>query len=207
MGASTASYAFIRQGTWAKPASTGNNASDFTLVATNPASVAGSVLGSPSPLSAASPQQMNGTLQSTLAVPSAGTNGCPNRVVTSGPTTLVVSRTITNTTGANVTSLQARITSITEQGAPAGNHAWLRVISTTPSDTIACASGTYHTHGLQLVSISGATSGGLGSVLVDPAITLMSPLAPGQSVAVTFTFAVDQGGSYSFGYDVDATTG
>ncbi len=217
-GNPTDQYAFVRTGSQAKPTNTGNNSSDFELVSTDAASFAlsgggsaQSVLGSPSPLSSTSPRQSNVTLQSTLVVPSAGQNGCPNRMITpaSGnrPETLVFNRTVTNTTGKDVTGLWFRITSITQQyGPPAGSHAWLTVVSSPDPTITTCGSSNYTVDGLSLNAPTGSSGGGLGTTLSPSEVSVANPLPPGATISVSFMFDVSQGGSYSVGYDVDATT-
>ncbi len=151
-GSPSDQYAFIRLGSQAQPTDTGNNATDFQLVSTDAASfpLSGggstqSMLGSPSPLSSTSAQQSNATMPSTLLDPSAPASSCPNRTSTTGtPGTLVVNRTITNTTGRPVTALELRITSLTEQyGPPSGAHAWLRAASSADPTTTTCGTTPY----------------------------------------------------------------
>jgi hypothetical protein len=84
--------------------------------------------------------------------------------------------------------------------------ATLRIIDPTVSTSqVTLSNG--HVVTVQNLSVdapAGASpGGGLGSTLT---ISLPSGLAPGASVNVAFTFAVDTGGTYWFGYDVDALT-
>jgi hypothetical protein len=192
-----AQYAFVRHGSQAVPVDTDNNAGDFSLVSTTGGTVGGvsSILGSPSPLSTTSPQQVNAQAPSVLMDPNVAASQSPNRIYTAGaPGTLVVNRTITNNTGKTITQLRLRITSLTEQdGPPSGAHAWLRVVASTAN------------HGAVALSPNapvGTNGGGLATT-ISP--TTAVSLAPGASLSVSFQFAVDQGGSFSFGYDIDAS--
>jgi hypothetical protein len=174
------------------------------LVSVNGGTVGGltAVLGTPSPLSATSGvQQANAAMPSTLFAPAQPASACPNRIYTpgtaGGPGTLVVNRTITNNTG-KIVALRLRITSLSEQGGPpATGHAWLRAVPTTVTNT-SCPGGM----GQPLVLNAPAGTGGTGGLG-----TTLSPnnpyLPPGGSISVAFQFAVDQGGPFTFGYDVD----
>ncbi len=206
LGTPAGQYAFIRHGTQAAPVNTGDNRSDFSLVSTTGAVVGGvqSILGTPSPLSSTSPQQINAQAASTLYDPSVSASSCPNRIYTPGsPGTLLINRTITNNTGKTITKLWLRITGLTEKnGPPSTPHAWLRVVPTTANNTT-CAGGM----GQDLVLNTPAGSdGGLGTTL-RTRLTQKGGLPNGQSLSVAFQFAVDQGGAFSFAYDVDASTG
>jgi YVTN family beta-propeller protein len=213
-------YAFVRHGSQAAPVDTDNNATDFSLVSTTGGTVGGvqSLLGAPSPLSTTSPQQVNANASSAMFQANVSASTCPNRIYTpagtSTPATMVVNRTITNTSAVTLTTMKLRITNITEQNGPpnpSSGHAWLRLISsaTTTYPNTSCPmaqSGT--AQGTTLDSPSTADSGGgLGSTVTVP-LPLQSDgthsLPTGQSVNVALAFDVDQGGTFSFGYDVDA---
>ncbi len=214
-GTPTDQYAFVRSGTQAAPTNTGNNATDFQLVSTDAASFplttggsVQSVLGTPSPLSTTSAQQMNKEFPSSLLDPSAAQSACPNRVVNtnSNPETLTFYRTITNDTSQDITtsSLLFRITSISQQyGPPSTSHAWLTVVPSA-NQTFTCSAGgpSYTADGLSL-NAPATTTGGLGTTL---STTTVTTIAPGGTFTVAFEFDVYQGGSYSVGYDVDAPT-
>ena len=147
-------------------------------------------------------------MPSTLLDPSAAASSCPNRTFTAGtPGTLVVNRTITNTTGRPVTAFELRLTSLSEQyGPPSGDHAWLRAVSSADPTTTTCGTTPYQTDGLALNAPVGSQGGGLGTTWSPAEVSTSHPLAPGASISVTFEFAVEQSGSFSFGYDVDVTT-
>ncbi len=210
-------YAIIRMGSQTQPTNSGDNSRDFQLVSTDTASFplvgggsAQSVLGSPSPLSATSAQQMDSLVPSTLVVPSAGATSCPNRVVTAGsgtnPTTLVLNRTVTNSTGKPITSLLFRITTLTQQyGPPSGSHAWLTAIGSADPTTITCGTTHYSADGLSLNGPTPSSGGGLGTTLSPSEVSASNPLLPGASIVVSFEFVVTQGGSFTVGYDTDVT--
>ena len=121
-------------------------------------------------------------------------------------------RTITNTTGGAITSAKVRISGISQaNGDPQpgvasqpGRVARLRVINPAAPTSAVTAGGNSRT--VQNLSvdapISGQPGGGLNSTLTVP---LGGGLAPGATVDIAFTFAVDSGGTFWFGYDVDAS--
>ena len=198
-------YAFVRHGSQAVPVDTNNNGADFSLVSVDGGTVGGqtAVVGTPSPLSTTSAvEQANATMPSTLIDPAQSASACPNRIYIPGaagaPGTLVVNRTITNDTGTIITLGGLRITSLTQQGGPpTTTHAWLRAVPTTVT-TSPC--GGPMGQPLTLNAPAGTDGdGGLGTTL-SPANPF---LPPGGSITVAFQFAVDQGGPFTFGYDVD----
>ncbi len=164
-------YTFVRHGSQAVPVDTDNNGADFSLVSVNGGTVGGqtAILGTPSPLSDRFRRpEANAARPSALFDPAQPASACPNRIYTpgtaGGPGTLVVNRTITNTTGKLITLGGLRITSLSEQGGPpATGHAWLRAVPTTVT-TSPCG-GTIG-QPLSLNGPGGATSdGGLGTTL------------------------------------------
>ncbi len=194
-----------------------NNAADFQLVSTGLAPVGGvqPTLGSPSPTGTADPYQHNATLRSTLLDPGKGAGIAPNRVVVTGtPGQLVIRRTITNTTGQTITAAKVRVSALSEQfGAPepgVANQptgiAQLHAINpATPTEQVTVTGGASVTvHDLSVDSPSAGPGGGLNSTFT---VTLPGGgLAPGASINVAFTFAIETHGTFWFGYDVDATT-
>jgi hypothetical protein len=99
---------------------TNNNAADFVFVDTNGTSAgAGQRLGAPGPENLSSPIERNASLPGTLLDVCVGGAAPPNRVrdFTSDPAnnstfgTLDIRRTITNSTGGNVTRLRFRVVS------------------------------------------------------------------------------------------------
>ena len=212
----TAQYAWVRLEAAGRPTNTSNNASDFKLVSTTGGTVGGvaGTLGSPSPSDFNSPFQQNSRLYSTLLDTGSAVSAAPNRVYASGaPGTLVVRRTITNTGSATVTIARIRISSLSEvNGAP--------VPSSTPPATQANLRIVNPSTAISSVALSGHRSVTVSNLSVDLpasatpggglATTLSLPvpgggLAPGASMNVAFTFAVDHGGTFWFSYDVDAS--
>jgi Bacterial Ig-like domain (group 3) len=198
-------YAFVRHGSQAVPVDTNDNGADFSLVSVGGGTVGGqtAVVGTPSPLSTTSGvEQANATMPSTLFDPAQPASACPNRIYIPGTAggrgTLVVNRTITNNTGHIITLAGLRITSLTQQGGPpATGHAWLRAVPTTVT-TSPC--GGPMGQPLTLNGPAGTgTDGGLGTTLSPP----VPFMPPGATITVAFQFAVDQGGPFTFGYDVD----
>jgi uncharacterized repeat protein (TIGR01451 family) len=211
-------YAWVRLQTAGLPFTTGSNAVDFKLVSTSGGVVGGvqSTLGSPSPLASGSPTQANGALQSALLDPAKAANAAPNFVYIKGsPGLLTIRRTITNNSGTTITSAELRITSLSEaNGAPEPgvssqppSHAALRLIDPgTATSPITITGGQVVT--VQNLSVdapaSASPGGGLDTTLTIP---LAGGLAPGATVSIALTFAVDHGGPYWFGYNIDAAAG
>ncbi|MEU4472490.1 fibronectin type III domain-containing protein [Micromonospora sp. NPDC023888] len=218
-GVPTNQYAWDRLTTAGRPANTQNNNADFKLISTTATPVGGvpSALGTPAPQNTASPYQQNAVLQSTLLAPTVAANATPNQTYVPGtggnPGTLTVRRTITNRSAtATMTTTRLRITSLSEtNGAPRpgvpvqpANPAHLRIVApATPTSSVTIpGSGTVTVQNLSVDAPAGAPGGGLGSTLTVPLPG--GTLAPGESVHIALTFAVDQGGTFWFGYNVDA---
>ncbi len=210
-------YAWVRLEARGLPANTGSNASDFQLVSTTGGVVGGvqSTLGSPSPLGSGSPSQANGIMESALLDPAKAASAAPNFVYVKGsPGTLTIRRTITNGSSGTITSAELRFTSLSEaNGAPEPgvttqprHPAALRLVNpATPTSQVTITGGRVVT--VQNLSVdppaSASPGGGLDTTLTIP---LPGGLAPGASVSIALTFAVDHGGTYWFGYDTDALT-
>jgi hypothetical protein len=204
--------AFVRRFAAGVPVDTGDNASDFVLVAPDAATTSygeRTVLGSPSPLDRASPVQVNGVAQSSLLDPLVPSGAAPNTTYLppgngqplspANPGTLVVGRTITNVSNLGpdpftITALQIRLTGLStygEQSDPVyGAGALL-------SDFSWSADSSEHTAATTLTSISG----GLNSVL---SVALPGgQLQPGSSVGVEIAFHVYAGGGFAFAYNLE----
>ncbi len=218
-GTPSAQYAWVRGEQAGAAVDTRNNAADFVLVSSTLALVGGvqPTLGSASPTGSADPFQHNAGLLSTLLDPGSGAAVAPNRVVVSGnPGTLIVRRTITNTTGATITAAKVRVSALSELYGPAqpgvttppATVADLRMINpAAPTQSVAVPGGPAVTvYNLSVdLPITSSTGGGLNSTL-----TLPLPgggLANGAAINVAFTMNIDTHGTFWFGYDVDATTG
>lgn len=218
-GTPTDQYAWVRLERAERPVNTSNNAADFKLVSTSGGLVGGvsSTLGTPSPRGVNSPWQHAATLTSTLLDTAAGENVSPNRVYVAGsPGSLTLRRRITNNGTGYVSTARIRINALSEvNGAPLPGaitqpptHANLRIVNPATSTTSVTISGARvrTVSNLSLDAPAAASpGGGLASTLTVPLPG--GELAPGSSVDVAFTFAVDNGGAYWFGYDVDATDG
>jgi hypothetical protein len=221
-------YSFVRQLTTGSPQDTGDNAADFILVATDPAPIAGALLGAPGPENRTSPLQRNAQRKATLINPQAGT-GSPNRergptpyldaLTPSSPTgvtagvpnstynggTLSIQRRFTNNTGQAITRLRYRVVDITTlnstgAGAPQADIRWLT------SNGVLRAPVGVPLHG---ITIDQPPMQQLGAAL-NSSGTLTLPggsLAPGASVDVQFLLGVVQGGSFRFLVNVEALPG
>jgi large repetitive protein len=210
-------YAWVRLVRGGAPVNSGSNAADFQLVSTTGGVVGGvqSTLGSPSPLASGSPSQANRALPSDLLDPAKSASAAPNFVYVKGsPGTLTIRRTITNSSGGTITSAELRITALSQaNGAPEpgvstqpAHPAALRIVNpATPTSQVTITGGRVVT--VQNLSVdppaSASPGGGLGTTLTIP---LSGGLAPGATVSIALTFAVDHGGTYWFGYDIDAIT-
>jgi hypothetical protein len=195
------------------PKDTNNNAADFIFVDTNGTSAgAGQRLGAPGPENLSSPIQRNASMPGSLLDICVGSASPPNRVrdFTSDPAnnstfgTLDIRRTVTNSTGGNVTRLRFRVIDITTFPAPSG-IADLRPRTSTAVvvtvDRPPCGSGTSN------VTVQGTTleqppsqpnGGGFNSSMSAGTVTLATPLANGASIDVRFLLGIQQTGSYKF---------
>ncbi len=201
-GSTANQYAYVRAYSAGVPVDTGDNVADFRLVAAAP--VGGFVLGAPGPADINSPLNVNATAQSTLLDPSVAVGAYPNREYDATTHTLIVRRTITNTsTTLTLIPLRLRITSITTVGDTSAGQAELVVSSScTGADII---DGYPITKTCLDAPPSSPFGGGLNSTL---SVTVPSVgLAPGQSVNVELDFDVAQGGRFSFAYNTEGIPG
>ena len=217
-GTPTDQYAWVRAQSAGRPADTGSNADDFRLVSTTGGLVGDvqSALGSPAPTGWVSGEpRHNGELPSTLLEPGVGPSATPNRAYTPGsPGTLVIRRTITNNTGGYVPTVKVRITALSEaNGAPwpgvgsqPTNVAHLRVVNpATATSSITVTGGgsvTVQNLSVDAPAYGATTGGGLNSTLTVPLPGNI--LAPGETVSIAITLAVDTTGTFWLGYNVDA---
>jgi hypothetical protein len=211
VGTQNGEYTLYRKLTSASggmPQDTGNNASDFQLVATE-GGFYGSLqaaLGSPGPENLSSPVQRNSTFGMTNLDTSQGSSVPPNRVrdFTMGTNatfgTLTIRRTVWNNTGANVTRLRFRIVSLTTWPAPAG-VADMRAL--TSGDVQVQVQGVSRTvRGTTLVQPPGQPNGGGFNSAMS--VALPQPLAPGATVDVQFLLGLQQTGSFTFLINIEA---
>jgi uncharacterized repeat protein (TIGR01451 family) len=203
------------------PKDTDNNASDFVFVEPNGNnSGAGARLGAPGPENFSSPSQRNASFGVNPLDPCIGSSSPPNRVrsFTSDPAnnstfgTLDIRRTVTNSTGENVTRLRWRIIDISTFPVPSG-VADLRARTSTPVvvtvDRLPCGSET------SSVTVQGTileqppsqpNGGGFNSSLSSGTVTLQTPLADGESIDVRFLLGIQQTGTFRFFINVEALT-
>ncbi|WP_433549746.1 fibronectin type III domain-containing protein [Micromonospora zamorensis] len=194
---------------------TANNVADFRLVATvlGPINGVPSTLGSPSPQNTLGTYQQNASIQSTLFDPNVAVSAAPNRVRSGN--SLVIRRTLTNRSSAAITQARVRITSLSaENGAPYPGapspvvHSNLRLVNPlNPTTPITISDGrTLLVRNLVMdAPATNPPGGGLGTTLTIPFD--LGGLAPGASVHIALTFAVDTPGSWWVAYDVDALGG
>lgn len=198
--------AWVRNVTYAGPVNTGQNAGDFQLVSADGGTVGGlpAVAGNAQPVGTANPLLLSArTAPSGLLDPSKSVAVEPNRVVVqqSGATRLVVNRVITNNTGRQVNQMALQINTLSQPNAPVpsgvtGQTAWLRPVNPDSPTQQIVVNGQPVT--VQRLSVASGTGAGLGSMLTVPLPE--GGLAPGASVPVQLTFAVDRPGKFWFSY-------
>jgi hypothetical protein len=170
---------------------------DATVGTNNP------VLGAPAPHNLRSPTNHSNFLQSTLADPNQPDTAPPNRVISGN--TVTFSYKVTNCSNAlpdpqlcpqannfdlppaNVERLQFRLTDLaTRNNSNQANFA----ATSSPSLTLE-------------FPFEDPPGGGLNSILVADDVTPSTPIAPGDSVTVNFTFNILQRGQYHFGFNAE----
>ncbi|HET6889937.1 MAG TPA: lamin tail domain-containing protein, partial [Pyrinomonadaceae bacterium] len=205
------------------PADTNDNIADFQYLATD--GTFGSKLGAPGPENLSSPIQRNANMSMLLLDTTVAASLPPNRVFdsTSDPAnnstlgTLTVRRRIVNNTGAAVSRLRFRVTSITTYPPPSGT-ADLRVrtssvlVNVPVNDSNTCAATGSPATPSCTVTVQATTleqppnqpnGGGYNSSL---SVSLPQPLAAGASVNVQFLLGLQQGGSFHFFLNMEAMT-
>jgi hypothetical protein len=195
------------------PKDTNNNAADFIFVDTNGTSAgAGQRLGAPGPQNLSSPIQRNASIPVTLLDTCAGSGSPPNRVrdFTSDPPnnstfgTLDIRRTVTNSSGGNITRLRFRIIDLTTFPAPSGVADLRPRTSTTVVVTVdrpPCASGSsnINVNGTTLEQPPSQPNGsGFNGSLSAGTVTLGTPVANGASIDVRFLLGIQQTGTFKF---------
>ncbi|MDT7808442.1 MAG: endonuclease mitochondrial [Acidobacteriota bacterium] len=206
-------YSFLRRAPSAVPLDTDDNEPDFMLISTNGGvyNSRQSTLGAPGPENTTSPIVRNTQLLLSLLDPAVSSSESPNRgrditpdpINNSNLGTMTIRRTVTNTTGANVTQLRFRIVNMTTY--PSGTFADLRARTSGPT-TITVTGGAQK-------SVQGTTleqpptqpaGGGLNATLAAGTITLNNQLADGQSIDLQFLLGVQQSGTFRFFINVEA---
>jgi uncharacterized repeat protein (TIGR01451 family) len=231
---STSEYSFVRKVDKGATEDTNQNAADFVVVSTTPATPIGGnvapVLGAPGPensTGARGPVPCNvpgsaafgrSRLDSTVA-----TEAAPNTVRDTTPDagnnstfgTLDFSRRFTNNTGGAVTQLRFRITNTTNPSSPGAADLRARsssaIVVGSVSDAATCGGSTpcsVTVQGTTLETPPAQTNGGgVNSTLGVGAITLGTPLAGGASVNLHLLFGVQQEGDYHVSIVVETVTG
>ncbi len=230
----TSEIAFVRRFSAGVPVDTGENVADFVLVAPDAGTASygqTTVLGSPSPSNSGSPSQVNAVAQSYLLDPTVGEGAAPNLVYTpptngqpvtaSNPGTLLIRRTITNTSNSNglspvtITRLQIRITGLStygEQSDPVFGDPTAPGDAALLADAGEPAASVENSAGTSSLAVAQTTlnppGSGLNSTLsvtlpLQTGSTSAVGLVPGQSVNVAVAFNVYHGGPFSFAYNVE----
>jgi uncharacterized repeat protein (TIGR01451 family) len=203
------------------PRNTNNNATDFYYVNVNGTdALAGQRLGAPGPENLSSPIQRNADVLVLNLDGTVASAASPNRVrdFTSDPSnsstfgTLDIRRRVVNATGSPITRLRFRIVDITTFPAP--GVADLRARTSTDltvsgiNDEGTCAGvtpcdvtvlGTT----LEQPPIQNTNGGGFNSSLSSDAVTLATPLAPGDAINVRFLLGIQQTGSFKFFVNIE----
>ncbi len=205
------------------PRNTNNNAADFYYVNVNGTdALAGQRLGAPGPENLSSPIQRNADVLVLNLDGTVASAASPNRVrdFTSDEAnkstfgTLDIRRRVVNATGLPITRLRFRIVDITTFPAP--GVADLRARTSTDltvsgiNDEGTCAGVTPCD-----VTVLGTTleqpptqgnGGGFNSSLSSDAVTLATPLAPGDAINVRFLLGIQQTGSFKFFVNIELLT-
>jgi autotransporter-associated beta strand protein len=195
--ASNVEHSFIRNQGSGRPADTGDNRADLTLVATDPNLVSNgaAALGAPGPENRTGLVSRNGGFS--VTVPTGVTSSVRrNTAVTNGTLgTLSLRRRFTNNTGQALSKLRFRVADLSTWNSRQifGGQAELRVLDAT-------LEGLTGLKATKLAATPSQSSGGgiNAGLLIDGALTLSSPLASGQSVDVEFLLGVMRGGTYQF---------
>ena len=190
-------HSFVRNQGSGRPADTKDNRADFTLVATDPSLIAGgaAALGAPGPENRAGLVSRNGGFS--VGVPPGVTSSVRRTAsVTNGALgTLSLRRRFTNNTGQSLSKLRFRVADLSTWNSRQifGSQAELRVLDA----ALEGLSGLRATK-LETVPLQPNGGGINAGLVVDGALTLSSPLGPGQSVDVEFLLGVMRGGTYQF---------
>ncbi|MET0621342.1 MAG: hypothetical protein ABW250_00030 [Pyrinomonadaceae bacterium] len=205
------------------PKDTDNNAADFIFVDTAGTSAgAGQRLGAPGPEDLSAPPQSNGQFSLPNLDATVGASAPPNRVRdftpvspnTSSNGTLEIRKRVVNGTGVAVSRLRFRVIDITTFPTPSG-FADLRPITSTATpvggvnDPATCAGAstpcTVVVQGTTLEQPpSQPSGGGFNSSLSADAVTLETPLQPGESINIRFLLGVQKPGTFRFFVNIEA---
>ena len=223
----TGQYAFVRQINPATnlPVSTANAFNFVAPDAGNYTATTGSLaatLGVPGPESSISPIPMV-AMGVNLLDPAVAQATAPNRFRNTGATgtnatngTLAIRRVIINNTGAPITRLRFRVTTLTTLNGPGYTNAAqadLRAVASPfTTQNITLSNGTTVTvYGTTPdTTIPQSLGGGLNSSGVETSsgvVTLSAPLAAGQSRAYDFTFGVVRTGTFTIAIQFEELNG
>ena len=221
-------HSYVRRLETGRPLDTDDNANDFVLVSTDPAALgrgSRAVLGAPGPESTQSPAQANRLVKPSLIDAGCYESNDPARACgrtryagdTAGPNrtfgTMRIRRRWTNTHPERfVTRLRFRVVDVTTDGSPLGCancvQADLRALSA-PDETglVVSGGGTADSFGVTLEEPPAQPlGGGLNSTLAAGTISPATPLAPGDSINLTFLLGVERAGLFRFYVNVEAVT-
>jgi hypothetical protein len=214
----TTQYTYVRKMTGGVLQDTNENANDFVLVSTEPATTGG-VFGAPGPENLYSPTERNKTIKARALDLNVPATAAPNRVMEATDTNgdgvtdtavLKIRRSFTNLTKQPVTRLRFRVVDITTAPRPDNSKADLRVINSQNEIVNISAEsggGTKVVTGVTLEDLNDGLAvlkeGGLNSSL---SFSLAQPLQPGESIDVNFWLRVVADGEFSFLLNVEAET-
>lgn len=190
-------HSFVRNQGSGRPADTGDNRADFTLVTTDPSlfGEGAAVLGAPGPENRTGLVSHNGGFS--VTVPPGVTSSVRRTTAVANGTlgTLSLRRRFVNNTGRTLSKLRFRVADLSTWNGRQifGSQAELRVLDATLEGL----------SGLKATKLETAPSqskgGGINAgLLIEGALTLSSPLGPGQGVDVEFLLGVMRAGSYQF---------
>lgn len=202
-----AEHSFVRNQGSGRPADTGDNRADFTLVSTDPSLVAhagAAVLGAPGPENSAGLVSRNAKFSVGVPAAVASSVRTTSPAVTNGALgTLSLRRRFTNNTGQTLTRLRFRVAEVTTLNGRLvfGSQAELRLLDA----QLAGLAGT----GLKAAKVETPPAQGIGGgvntgLLIGGSLTLAQPLPNGQSVDVEFLLGVMRGGSYQLVLNIEA---
>ena len=198
-----AEHAFVRNQGSGRPADTGDNRADFTLVSTDPALIGGGV----ATLGAPGPENRTGTVTRTSGFtvgvpPGVASSVRSASVVANGPLgTYSVRRRFKNNTGQTLTRLRFRVADVQTLGGRLvyAGQAELRVLDA----QLVGLGGTMRATTVEAPSqpLGGGVNTGL---LVGGTLVLAQPLQSGQTVDVEFLLGVVRDGKFQFIVIVEA---
>jgi hypothetical protein len=209
VAAASVEFSIVRRtGSAGFPIDTGNNASDFRVVATNAnASLPTASLGAPGPENLTSPINGAPTVVPSRVAPCVGAGAAPNLVRTgSGNSgTLSIRQRFTNATDVNLTRLRFRIADITTSPAPNASTAILAATTSgTATEANPCGGSSLVIEGLTLESPPVQALGGGFNTSLSAPVSNAAQLQPGQSIDVDFLMNVTQAGTFRFFVVVEA---